>query len=554
MGDLTSPSPETMESPRWSRVDVALDGSASKATDLFARTLSDAFDQYRDVWKSYLALLKRYEDLQMKFSVVESQLNELTRSKHKFMGENDLKKNACPACAHVPVDSLARMGGNMKEEIASKSDKFDDVMTELNCSNIPQWHNLPIEKVGSHIPSSPILCNPLKRRKSGLSGETKSLDGDNENVPKEELDSSTAGSFSSASKSAQASTVLKAVENTLLSLRTKRSPKEQSCNTSTKLSFSKYHCISDMVLTGKKRLKQSKLIFQPMEPKTDLSLPDVSHRDSSMKDKNKYVHEITLDGTQDICDKTSAKKQPETMFCPGSDNEATCDDIVDVSLITTALPSRTKHKLMLKTNATRKRIDSNDSVSDKNLFDDNTIGTNFKPNAESTQLKSVFATNSVRQEKPFRLYSDTSKKKKSRLNNDPFKISNLVSEEVPSKFDNCTDTKMPFDKVLQESNNRASVRRDLNDSFNIIPEKISKIPYAHKSKPVRNKAERAKLAGNSCWECEKYYNDMGLDPDELQARKNQCSRHREKFQERCNTPTDFWNPVFSDTLQSTFQN
>lgn len=55
---------------------------------------------------------------------------------------------------------------------------------------------------------------------------------------------------------------------------------------------------------------------------------------------------------------------------------------------------------------------------------------------------------------------------------------------------------------------------------------------------VRRKADRAKLSGLDCWECEKYYKNLSLSKDELQKRKNKCSRHRRKY-ERPITPEGF---------------
>ncbi|XP_039313244.1 uncharacterized protein LOC113005939 [Solenopsis invicta] len=66
---------------------------------------------------------------------------------------------------------------------------------------------------------------------------------------------------------------------------------------------------------------------------------------------------------------------------------------------------------------------------------------------------------------------------------------------------------------------------------------------------VRRKADRAKLSGSDCWECEKYYKNLSLSKDELQKRKNKCSRHRRKY-ERPITPEGFWNPEFPDTQSS----
>ncbi|XP_067215306.1 DNA endonuclease RBBP8-like [Linepithema humile] len=64
---------------------------------------------------------------------------------------------------------------------------------------------------------------------------------------------------------------------------------------------------------------------------------------------------------------------------------------------------------------------------------------------------------------------------------------------------------------------------------------------------VRRKADRAKLSGSDCWECEKYYKNLSLSKDELQKRKNKCSRHRQKY-ERPITPEGILIMCFSSFL------
>ncbi|XP_044271266.1 DNA endonuclease RBBP8-like [Tribolium madens] len=62
---------------------------------------------------------------------------------------------------------------------------------------------------------------------------------------------------------------------------------------------------------------------------------------------------------------------------------------------------------------------------------------------------------------------------------------------------------------------------------------------------VRGKA-RKKLKGWSCHECRDYYEVLNLPPDELEKRKNECSRHRRKFQ-RNETYEGFWDLTFGPT-------
>ncbi|XP_039306333.1 DNA endonuclease RBBP8-like isoform X2 [Solenopsis invicta] len=85
-------------------------------------------------------------------------------------------------------------------------------------------------------------------------------------------------------------------------------------------------------------------------------------------------------------------------------------------------------------------------------------------------------------------------------------------------------------KTILEKFNVRSNRKDVSKQLN-----------------MRCKADRAKLKGSDCWECREYYQILKLSKEELQKRKNQCSRHRDRF-ERPKTPEGFRDPEFSETF------
>ncbi|XP_071574115.1 uncharacterized protein [Temnothorax nylanderi] len=80
---------------------------------------------------------------------------------------------------------------------------------------------------------------------------------------------------------------------------------------------------------------------------------------------------------------------------------------------------------------------------------------------------------------------------------------------------------------------------NLDDTENKPPKKKrwSKRKDIPKQLNMRYKANRAKLNGQDCWKCREYYKMLSLSKEEIQKRKNQCSRHRHKY-ERPNTPED----------------
>ncbi|XP_046744665.1 uncharacterized protein LOC124410387 [Diprion similis] len=90
------------------------------------------------------------------------------------------------------------------------------------------------------------------------------------------------------------------------------------------------------------------------------------------------------------------------------------------------------------------------------------------------------------------------------------------------------------------------------NNFDVVPRKLKTSPtYAYKRSPVRKKAERARLNGWDCLQCQEYYKATGLTGEELQMRKNQCSRHRSTHNERNSTQKDYWNPDFTSSYHST---
>ncbi|XP_054286777.1 uncharacterized protein LOC129002762 isoform X2 [Macrosteles quadrilineatus] len=83
-----------------------------------------------------------------------------------------------------------------------------------------------------------------------------------------------------------------------------------------------------------------------------------------------------------------------------------------------------------------------------------------------------------------------------------------------------------------------------NTSFDRLPDMQKSPKYKYRRETVRKKTERMRLPGQDCDECAKYYEAAGLDQSvDVRARLDKCSRHRDKYQLRANTPPGFWDPV-----------
>nr|XP_046485507.1 uncharacterized protein LOC124220517 isoform X1 [Neodiprion pinetum] len=116
---------------------------------------------------------------------------------------------------------------------------------------------------------------------------------------------------------------------------------------------------------------------------------------------------------------------------------------------------------------------------------------------------------------------------------------------LPSKAKNATASdkemcELELDILTDNSNaltEKSPPRKKLAaNNFDVVPRKLKSSPtYAYKRSPVRKKAERARLNGWDCLQCQEYYKATGLTGKELQMRKNQCSRHRSTHNEKNST-------------------
>ncbi|XP_047479824.1 nucleolar protein dao-5-like [Penaeus chinensis] len=94
---------------------------------------------------------------------------------------------------------------------------------------------------------------------------------------------------------------------------------------------------------------------------------------------------------------------------------------------------------------------------------------------------------------------------------------------------------------------RKNKREFFDNSFDVVPQKNEEPGYAYLGDVVRKKDARKQLEGWGCRECEKWYENQDLDPEEKKRLMNKCSRHRSKHNPVTNTPKHFWDPGWVDT-------
>lgn len=87
------------------------------------------------------------------------------------------------------------------------------------------------------------------------------------------------------------------------------------------------------------------------------------------------------------------------------------------------------------------------------------------------------------------------------------------------------------------------------DSFDYPPRTPSP-PYKYRRDALRNKQKRRELPGQECDRCNAFYTSLNLNEQQLQELKDKCSRHRDKWPIRSNTPPGLWNPNFPSSSDS----
>jgi hypothetical protein len=115
------------------------------------------------------------------------------------------------------------------------------------------------------------------------------------------------------------------------------------------------------------------------------------------------------------------------------------------------------------------------------------------------------------------------------------------------------DFKQPCNQAEIKNRKASETLRKHDCSFDRIPEKVSTSPnYKYRRDAVRNREARRKLDGWECEQCKNYYTlaNVGADPTTIKRHLNQCSRHRDKYGFRTNTPPGFWNVNFPNTEDS----
>ncbi|XP_012537352.1 uncharacterized protein LOC105837271 isoform X2 [Monomorium pharaonis] len=361
---------------------------------------------------------------------------------------------------------------------------------------------------------------------------------------------------------------LKTVCNPTSNMKTQHNIEKVPSKYNHKLELSTTHHVETTFLPNGKRLKQSRLTFCPVKSNEKMVA-------SSNIDKHKStgtIHNVQQNFIPDIF----------TTNITVTENEASeiSEDIIEISP-TQKSPITSKVKRCLKF---KRKIPTKRKIISpyKNKY----LGLSSGPSAvsELIDFKLYSKHTSIQMEddkSSTNTAVDTLKDKINTSYLSPIKIHNETNVEIKKSIETQKEDQLLIKNKVQKLKNinfvykdetfylpvkQAANRNDmnnlnLNDTENEPPEKkkLGEFTVLQKRKieaseqlNMQCKTDRAKLNGLDCWECREYYKNLSLSKEELQKRKNQCSRHRHKH-ERPNTPEGFWDPEFPETLSSTYR-
>ncbi|XP_076231983.1 uncharacterized protein LOC143177746 isoform X3 [Calliopsis andreniformis] len=470
---------------------------AQNATKDFAGMLQRAFEQYKKLWNEYLTLRKYCEDIDVKipFQVLQSE---------SYQNKNVVLSNISTECVR----------------------NSSDIMSDFDDSTLRNYISLEKQTRQDELLKSPVLIKKRKCRRSDVVQGCTILEDSEENallpmkknilISANNADQNILEVSVDSSRKQNTDKTASKMDNTNC-LRPHVSPtpeKNIKMNLKNRIKSVDEEIIEDSPTKRKNfNLKVKCLKLKKKSP--------IKHsgKDNKFADSKMSRREMLL---------TRGKKQiqsSESQYLPHVQK----DELYSVK------------KSKTFGSAYNESIESNCDILSSSVFtsiEDGPVTCLSTPVKESNEIKATKNYYQAQKKKCLELTSQS-------LNSDSSAYDEtycVLGEKLKEDPDH--DSENIKEKVSAGS---PPVKKSLMNSFDLVPEKEDISEYKSKSK-----SERAKMTGIACWECKQYYSKLGLSEEEIKVRQNQCSRHRTKQNERRNTPEGFWDPLFPDTLSSSF--
>lgn len=507
-------------------------GTAKKAIDNYIRILQEAFEQYQNLWENYIKLQEKYE-----------QSNE--HSSFRVMVDEPCIKIKDELTTQLNNSSILQEESVSLLELDTLNVASVNLKSNIGTDSPVHLKESPYKDANNESPVSPSKSPVFSRRCQRNSGI-------------------------SVKKFAQLPIAASIYNNLTSDMKTHSSSEKVPSECSQKLELSTSQHVETTFLPDGRRLKQSRLVFQPIKyNKKPISL--------SVPKPASIVSKVEQESIEDI----SVVKASVAMESNVANTNETFEDVIEISPTQKNITSKTTHRLRLKRKTLAKQTKNSSNkykcyepVSNLPEITIDNVDFALCPSPEHASIEMKDDKPSV--ENMTNTVVNTLKDKVNINSSSPIKMCSktnvqIIKEDQPivNTVQNIAEKKnvftyeddsffLPTQPALNKNNmdnfnfddaeNKPPVKKGslikniLSTRKEIVSEQLN----------MRCKADRAKLNGWDCWECEKYYKNLSLSKDELQTRKNQCSRHRHKY-ERPNTPEGFWDPEFPETLSSTYR-
>ncbi|XP_011875929.1 PREDICTED: DNA endonuclease RBBP8-like [Vollenhovia emeryi] len=507
--------------------------TARKAMESYIGILQKAFEHYQNLWEDYIKLQEKCQEYNVYSSSQATVTTSMKTNDEATSLRSQHSSNANVEESNIPLLELDTMNTsliNLDYDMTTSSTDASESLRKSADQNSP--------------PRSPVFSRTVSRTRSNSAKNFV-------RSPKAVCDNSQPAS----------------------NINTRDNMKKVSSKCNHKLELSTTHHVETTFLPNGKRLKQSRLAFCPVKSGEKLKQSSNVNRHKANILQNT---EITERNFVDVSVANTAADATVTGNNATNNTSEIFEDVIEISPTQRNVISKVKRCLRLKRKVPVKHVNKFSPTKDKYSGPSAALKTvdvdfGFCPSPKHTQMegaKSLMntAVDTLKYNRnylsPIKMHKKTDvqvekfieARKKDQLltNNVPIQNINdstsedetfyLPAEEAANKID--------MDNFsLNDTENKPPKKRLLFDRLNVLPKR--KTDFTEQLN-MRCKADRAKLNGWDCWECKEYYENLSLSKEELQKRKNQCSRHRHKY-ERPNTPEGFWNPEFPETLSCTYR-
>ncbi|XP_020282057.1 uncharacterized protein LOC109853902 [Pseudomyrmex gracilis] len=491
------------------------DENAKKALESYVGILQEAFKHYQNLLDNYIKLQEEHKQCSSQFlSKVDK---PCTRIKEELLSQTCIKEEV-----------LSQKQLNIQDSKQENNILLPELDISYSSDTSPHKNNSE-----NTSPKSPILCKTYLNDSNAFTRNLMQLDS--------------------------------VYDNSTSNMKTYHSNKEVSekCNSNLELSTSQH--VETTFLSDGRKLKQTRLVFKKV-PSTNVNQPDLTDilpkvqqnsredisvlqasttEDSNITNVNETV--IDISPTQrDVMSKLRRclqlkRKLPSrniNTFPKKKNNSSDHKDVIPILTVTDIDSESCTPKHPTQMENYKSFIKHFDTPTVNSPLKDNTTAS---PLVEINNIPDVQIISPEKTKKTYQLGTDRIQCTSENKNNCPAYEEETFCFSIERSMNRYTD-----DSNLDNTENRPPVKKLLLNSSS----KTEDVPEEQLN--MRCKSDRAKLRGRDCWECEEYYKNLALPKEELQNRKNYCSRHRDKY-ERANTPEGFWDPEFPETLSSTYK-